>query len=105
MKTLLTLYLCLVLWLLSVPAHGSTHYGWLIVCRPDVPWEVYQVTDHFKWRWGAGSHHPVERIDIAEDLIQSVVKDYRTTQTPVPEPSTLLLLASGLGILVWRKKR
>ena len=97
-------YIALVLWLLCVPAHGSTHFKWLIRCEPD-GFTVYQVTDHFKWQWGAGSYRPVERIDIAERLVQAVVQESLTTQTPVPEPSTLLLLASGLVAVAIRRKR
>lgn len=106
MKTILTIYLCLVLWLLAFPAHGSTHYEWLIVCRPGETWEIFQVTDHFRWEWGAGSYHPVERIDVAEGLVQAVIRENRISETAaVPEPSTMLLLASGLAALAIRRKR
>ena len=61
MKTAHIIFIALVLWLLASPtAHGSTHYEWLIVCESGSPWEVYQVTDHFRWEWGAGKYHPID---------------------------------------------
>ena len=112
MKLIHAGYIAIVFALLLVgfcPAHSSTWeptVEWVIEIEGcTVPWRVYQESEHFRWQVRPGRMNYPERIYEAERLLHSAIRENRTTEpVETPEPGTLLLLASGLGILAWRKK-
>lgn len=113
MKTMQILIISLALWVWYLtPVYSSSQepvvewdpdaaWEWVIVVKPGpVPFQVFQVSDHFRWEWGIGRWYPEERIGEAEHLAWRAVGE-RPVETP--EPATWLLLASGLMWMIRRR--
>ena len=91
---------------------GPAGWEWVIVVKPGpVPFQVFQVSEHFCWRWGDGKYHPVERIGEAEQLVHEAINGSingirsRDSPAPVPEPVSFVLMGTGLaGLMIVRRK-
>ena len=88
---------------------GPAGWEWVIVVKPGpVPFQVFQVSEHFCWEWGNGSFHPMERIEEAERLLNAIEIRHgpeKNGPAPVPEPVSFVLMGTGLaGLVIVRRK-
>uniref|UniRef100_A0A6M3LQS4 Ice-binding protein C-terminal domain-containing protein n=1 Tax=viral metagenome TaxID=1070528 RepID=A0A6M3LQS4_9ZZZZ len=104
MKTILTLFIACVLWLMSLPAHPYTwepplHMEWELA-PPRGVWTVYIESDHFKMPLKRDLP-VIERVTAYERFIHAAAPG---PVTAAPEPATIVLLASGL-VGLWGVRR
>ena len=108
MKFIHIILIASILYLWTLPVYGSTwapEVEWVVEANMDAPWKLYQVSEHFKWERKFWKAVPFERIYAAERLVHYALE---AQERPVatPEPTSLLLLGSGLvGLAVARRKR
>lgn len=111
-KIIHVILIILVVWLYNLPVYGSTWQPNLTFVWPEATDSLYPVefyTDHYRWPYSPDKpyNHQVERALRFEYFIHEVQAIQQ--QTPgfvaTPEPGTFLLMASGLGVLILRKKK
>ena len=108
MKTLLILFILMILWLFTLPVYGSTWeptVEWVIeVQGGEFPFTVYVQSEHYRVKWDGSCPQLFERVEAAEYLLHYAI-EAQARPVATPEPVTLLLLGSGLVGLVWARRK
>jgi len=106
MKLIHAILIASILYLWTIPVYGSTwepEVEWVVEANMDAPWKLYQVSEHFRWERKFWKAVPFERIYAAERLVHYAL-EAQGKPVATPEPLSVVLLGSGLGLLIARRK-